>query len=97
MAIAHLESLEDLADPLGMFAAGDQQGVRSIHHDEILDAEQRHHFAARIHEVAGELAAAGANAFVAGSAVFQGSTKQAYQANIDAIRLRAAAARGEAP
>ncbi len=46
--------------------------------------------------VAAELAAAGANAFVAGSAVFKGGTKDAYKANIDAIRLKAAAARGEA-
>jgi ribulose-phosphate 3-epimerase len=46
--------------------------------------------------VAGELAAAGANAFVAGSAVFKGGTREAYKANIDAIRLKAAAARGEA-
>lgn len=46
--------------------------------------------------IAGELAAAGANAFVAGSAVFKGGTKEAYKANIDAIRLGAAAARGEA-
>jgi ribulose-phosphate 3-epimerase len=47
-------------------------------------------------DVAGELAAAGANAFVAGSAVFKGGTRQAYKTNIDAIRLAAAAARGEA-
>ena len=46
--------------------------------------------------VAGELAAAGANAFVAGSAVFKGGTMDAYKANIDAIRLAAAVARGEA-
>jgi ribulose-phosphate 3-epimerase len=46
-------------------------------------------------DVAGELAA-GANAFVAGPAVFKGGTKQAYKANIDAIRLPTAAARGEA-
>ena len=46
--------------------------------------------------VAAELAAAGANALVAGSAVFKGGTQEAYKANIDAIRLKAAAARGEA-
>ena len=46
--------------------------------------------------VAAELAAAGANAFVAGSSVFKGGTHEAYKANIDAIRLKAAAARGEA-
>ena len=46
-------------------------------------------------EVAGALAAAGANAFVAGSAVFKGGTKDAYKANISAIRNAAAAARGE--
>ena len=45
---------------------------------------------------AGELAAAGANAFVAGSAVFKGGTKEAYKANISAIRQAAAIARGEA-
>jgi ribulose-phosphate 3-epimerase len=44
----------------------------------------------------GELAAAGANAFVAGSAVFKGGTKEAYKANISAIRNAAAIARGEA-
>ena len=46
--------------------------------------------------VASELAAAGANAFVAGSAVFKGGTQEAYKANLDAIRIKAAAARGEA-
>src|ERR1700742_1189290 len=46
--------------------------------------------------VAGELAAAGANAFVAGSAVFKGGTKETYKANISAIRQAAAMARGEA-
>jgi ribulose-phosphate 3-epimerase len=44
----------------------------------------------------GELAAAGANAFVAGSAVFKGGTTEAYKANISAIRNAAALARGEA-
>ena len=44
----------------------------------------------------GELAAAGANAFVAGSAVFKGGTMEAYKANISAIRNAAAIARGEA-
>ena len=47
-------------------------------------------------DVAGELAAAGANAFVAGSAVFKGGTLEAYKANISAIRHAAALARGEA-
>jgi ribulose-phosphate 3-epimerase len=44
----------------------------------------------------GELAAAGANAFVAGSAIFKGGTMEAYKANISAIRGPALAARGEA-
>jgi ribulose-phosphate 3-epimerase len=44
----------------------------------------------------GQLAAAGANAFVAGSAVFRGGTMQAYKANISAIRNAALLARGEA-
>jgi ribulose-phosphate 3-epimerase len=44
----------------------------------------------------GQLAAAGANAFVAGSAVFKGGTVDAYKANISAIRTAAALARGEA-
>lgn len=44
---------------------------------------------------AGPLAAAGANAFVAGSAVFKGGTVESYRANITAIREAAAAARGE--
>ncbi len=35
---------------------------------------------------AGEIAAAGANAFVAGSAVFKGGTMDSYRANISAIR-----------
>jgi ribulose-phosphate 3-epimerase len=47
-------------------------------------------------DVAGQLAAAGANAFVAGSAVFKGGTMESYKANISAIRNAAAAARGEA-
>jgi ribulose-phosphate 3-epimerase len=47
-------------------------------------------------DVAGQLAAAGANAFVAGSAVFKGGTMEAYKANISAIRNAAATARGEA-
>ncbi|MBV9564083.1 MAG: ribulose-phosphate 3-epimerase [Bradyrhizobium sp.] len=45
---------------------------------------------------AGPLAAAGANAFVAGSSVFKGGTKQSYQTNIAAIRNAAMLARGEA-
>src|ERR1700760_1227873 len=47
-------------------------------------------------DVSGKLAAAGANAFVAGSAVFKGGTMEAYKANISAIRNAAAQARGEA-
>ena len=47
-------------------------------------------------DVSGELAAAGANAFVAGSAVFKGGTMESYKANISAIRNAAALARGEA-
>jgi ribulose-phosphate 3-epimerase len=47
-------------------------------------------------DVSGQLAAAGANAFVAGSAVFKGGTMEAYKANISAIRSAAAMARGEA-
>ena len=39
---------------------------------------------------------AGANALVAGSAVFKGGTMEAYKANISAIRQAAALARGEA-
>src|ERR1700736_5279113 len=44
----------------------------------------------------GQLAAAGANAFVAGSAVFKGGTMESYKANISAIRNAATLARGEA-
>ena len=47
-------------------------------------------------DVAAQLAAAGANAFVAGSAVFKGGTTESYKANISAIRNAAALARGEA-
>jgi len=47
-------------------------------------------------DVAGALAAAGANAFVAGSAVFKGGTMESYRQNISAIRIAAAEARGEA-
>ena len=46
-------------------------------------------------DVAARLAAAGANALVAGSAVFKGGTQESYKANIDAIRRAAADARGE--
>ncbi|KQW22462.1 ribulose phosphate epimerase [Afipia sp. Root123D2] len=45
---------------------------------------------------AAEIAAAGANALVAGSAVFKGGTLESYKANISAIRNAAAMARGEA-
>jgi ribulose-phosphate 3-epimerase len=47
-------------------------------------------------DIAGQLAAAGANAFVAGSAVFKGGTVEAYKTNISNIRGAAALARGEA-
>ncbi len=47
-------------------------------------------------DVAGQLAAAGANAFVAGSAVFKGGTMESYRTNISSIRGAAAQARGEA-
>ena len=47
-------------------------------------------------DVSGQLAAAGANAFVAGSAVFKGGSEEAYRKNISAIRHAAAEARGEA-
>jgi ribulose-phosphate 3-epimerase len=47
-------------------------------------------------EIAPEAARAGANAFVAGSAVFKDRTPQSYRANIAAIRNAAALARGEA-
>ena len=46
-------------------------------------------------DTVGAIAAAGANAFVAGSAVFKGGTPEAYAANIAAIRNAAADARGE--
>ena len=45
---------------------------------------------------AAKVAAAGANALVAGSAVFKGGTMDSYKANIAAIRSAAAHARGEA-
>jgi len=45
---------------------------------------------------AAQVAAAGANVLVAGSAVFKGGTPDAYRANIAAIRNAAAMARGEA-
>ena len=47
-------------------------------------------------ETASQVAQAGANVLVAGSAVFKGGTPQAYAANIAAIRNAAALARGEA-
>jgi ribulose-phosphate 3-epimerase len=47
-------------------------------------------------EVAPEAARAGANAFVAGSAVFKDRTAESYRTNIAAIRNVAALARGEA-
>ena len=46
-------------------------------------------------KLAGQLVAAGANALVAGSAVFKGGTLEAYKTNIDGIRKAAMAARGE--
>ena len=47
-------------------------------------------------DVAPEVARAGANALVAGSAVFKDRTPESYRANIAAIRQAAALARGEA-
>ena len=47
-------------------------------------------------QVAPEAARAGANAFVAGSAVFKDKTPESYRANIAAIRHAASLARGEA-
>jgi ribulose-phosphate 3-epimerase len=47
-------------------------------------------------QVAPDAARAGANAFVAGSAVFKDRTPDSYRANIAAIRNAAAHARGEA-
>ena len=47
-------------------------------------------------EVAPLAARAGANAFVAGSAVFKDRTPESYRANIAALRNAAALARGEA-
>jgi ribulose-phosphate 3-epimerase len=47
-------------------------------------------------ETAPQVARAGANVLVAGSAVFKGGTADAYRANIAAIRNAAAMARGEA-
>jgi ribulose-phosphate 3-epimerase len=47
-------------------------------------------------ETAAQCARAGANALVAGSAVFKGGTRDSYKANISAIRNAAALARGEA-
>jgi ribulose-phosphate 3-epimerase len=47
-------------------------------------------------ETAPQVAQAGANVLVAGSAVFKGGTPEAYRTNIAAIRQAAALARGEA-
>jgi ribulose-phosphate 3-epimerase len=47
-------------------------------------------------ETAAQAARAGANAFVAGSAVFKDRTPDSYRRNIDAIRNAAALVRGEA-
>ena len=47
-------------------------------------------------DTAAKVTAAGANALVAGSAVFKGGNEAAYKANISAIRHAAAGARGEA-
>ena len=47
-------------------------------------------------DVAGDVARAGANALVAGSAVFKDRTPESYRANIAAIRQAAALVRGEA-
>jgi ribulose-phosphate 3-epimerase len=47
-------------------------------------------------ETAAEAARAGANVFVAGSAIFKDRTPESYRRNIDAIRNAAALVRGEA-
>ncbi len=55
--------------------------------------DRRRHYAAKSRP---RSARAGANVFVAGSAVFKDRTPEAYRANIAAIRNAAALARGEA-
>jgi ribulose-phosphate 3-epimerase len=47
-------------------------------------------------ETAGLVSAAGANALVAGSAVFKGGTREAYATNIAAIRSAAISGRKQA-
>ncbi|MBB4303066.1 ribulose-phosphate 3-epimerase [Rhodobium orientis] len=47
-------------------------------------------------DTVGQVTEAGANALVAGSAVFKGGTEEAYKANIDAIRTNGLAALGKA-
>jgi ribulose-phosphate 3-epimerase len=47
-------------------------------------------------ENAAQVVAAGANALVAGSAVFKGGNEAAYRTNISAIRQAGAVVRGEA-
>ncbi|MCW2306243.1 ribulose-phosphate 3-epimerase [Rhodobium gokarnense] len=47
-------------------------------------------------DTVGQITEAGANALVAGSAVFKGGTEEAYKANIDAIRTNGLAALGKA-
>src|SRR5262245_43774434 len=51
LAVALLESLEDLAHALRAVARRDQQRVRRIHHDEVLNPEQRDNLAASVDEI----------------------------------------------
>ena len=68
-------------------------GVSSIRQGKVFDIEIDGGITP---EVAPEAARAGANAFVAGSAVFKDHTPDSYRTNIAAIRHAAALARGEA-
>ena len=45
------QSLHQVAHFLRAAAIRNQQGVRRIHHDQIPDADQRHHLAAGVHKV----------------------------------------------
>ena len=60
VALEFLQRFDDFANSLRMIARGYQQGVRRVHHDQIPDPQERHHFSAGIHEIVVRIQADGA-------------------------------------
>ena len=51
MAVGFFQGFDDIADFLGAVPAGYQQGIGSIHHDQVVHSQQRDGFAAGVDEI----------------------------------------------